>query len=234
MLRITLNRLVIAATFVFLPVALVAAPVSGLYQIVSGEFTACCGIAGPIRQALPTDEQSFIELTVQGERATVAILGSDGRNVFTVSTCAPASPFPFQLTNGLVSSNRIEFVSAPDFPSWNYTATDVTNGLRLDGGLMLSPGLCADVPTDFAHSNVVAMLMPTATIRVSEVEVCWNSLTNVTYQVQFRSMLTTNEWTNLGPPRPGNGSTDCITDPVQRDQPRRFYRVVPATPGTSK
>ncbi|MFI5224697.1 MAG: hypothetical protein ACHQX3_10760, partial [Nitrospirales bacterium] len=38
---------------------------------------------------------------------------------------------------------------------------------------------------------------PLATIRASQVEVCWNSISNLTYQVQYRSDLTTNLWTSL-------------------------------------
>ena len=64
---------------------------------------------------------------------------------------------------------------------------------------------------------------PTSTIRVSQVEVCWNSVTNLLYQVQYKSALTANEWTNLGPPVTGTGS-DCITDAVTSEQ--RFYRVI--------
>ena len=233
MLSIRFHPLAIVAVSIFFSVALAAAPASGLYQIVSGNFTACCGLLGEIRQSLPNDEQSFIEVTVdpQGERATIAILGDDGRTLFTLFTCPPATPFPFELPNGFVTSNRIEFISPPGIPSWNYTVSNLANGLRLDGRLMVSPGFCADIPTDFGHSNVVALLVPGTTIRDSEVEVCWNALSNVTYQAQYRSTLTTNGWTNLGAPRPGNGSTDCVTDEVQRDQPRRFYRVVPGTPG---
>jgi hypothetical protein len=65
-----------------------------------------------------------------------------------------------------------------------------------------------------------------ATIRVSQVEVCWNSQTGVLYQPQYRSVLTTNVWTALGSPVPGNGSTNCITDAVLNGEPARFYRVV--------
>ena len=38
---------------------------------------------------------------------------------------------------------------------------------------------------------------PLVTLRASQVEVCWNSKSNVTYQVQYRSDLTTNIWTSL-------------------------------------
>jgi hypothetical protein len=46
---------------------------------------------------------------------------------------------------------------------------------------------------------------PTLTVQCSTVDVCWNSLTNYTYQVQYRSDLTTNQWVNLGQPIPGTG-----------------------------
>src|SRR6185369_11619561 len=38
---------------------------------------------------------------------------------------------------------------------------------------------------------------PLVTLRASQVEVCWNSISNLTYQVQYRSDLTTNVWTSL-------------------------------------
>ena len=64
---------------------------------------------------------------------------------------------------------------------------------------------------------------PTLTIRVSQVEICWNSVTNLLYQVQYRSDLTTNQWANLGPSFPGTGH-DCVTDAVSAE--KRFYRVI--------
>jgi Concanavalin A-like lectin/glucanases superfamily len=64
---------------------------------------------------------------------------------------------------------------------------------------------------------------PTASIRVSQVEVCWNSVSNLLYQVQYRSDLTTNQWANFGPPVAGTGY-DCVTDAVSAET--RFYRVI--------
>lgn len=66
---------------------------------------------------------------------------------------------------------------------------------------------------------------PTVSASVACMDVCWDSLTNRLYQVQYRSSLTTNQWVNLGNPVAGNGGTNCITDPV-RGEPQRFYRVV--------
>jgi hypothetical protein len=66
---------------------------------------------------------------------------------------------------------------------------------------------------------------PLVTIRTSQVEVCWNSISNLTYQVQYRSDLTANVWTSLMDCVRGTGSTSCIFDPVVVGQPQRFYRV---------
>ena len=67
--------------------------------------------------------------------------------------------------------------------------------------------------------------LPLVTIRVSQVEVCWNSISNLTYQVQYRSDLTTNVWTSLGGCIRSTNSTSCINDPIAVGQPQRFYRV---------
>jgi hypothetical protein len=37
--------------------------ISGLYQISSGSYNECCGIAGEIDESLPNPYQVFIELT---------------------------------------------------------------------------------------------------------------------------------------------------------------------------
>jgi hypothetical protein len=67
---------------------------------------------------------------------------------------------------------------------------------------------------------------PKMSIRVSEVEVCWTSLTNATYRVEYRSDLTTNTWVTLTNCVPSAGTETCIYDKVLRGQPQRFYRVV--------
>jgi len=67
---------------------------------------------------------------------------------------------------------------------------------------------------------------PLLTIRASQVEVCWNSISNLTYQVQYRSDLTTNLWTSLGDCIRSTNSTSCVVDPIGVGQPQRFYRVL--------
>jgi hypothetical protein len=73
-------------------------------------------------------------------------------------------------------------------------------------------------------TSVDESLAPRLSIEVSEVRLCWNSLSNRTYQIQYRSPPDANSWINLGEPIPGNGIVKCITDPVVG--PRRFYQVL--------
>ena len=68
--------------------------------------------------------------------------------------------------------------------------------------------------------------VPHATLRFSQVEVCWTSESNKQYQVQYQSALTTNAWLNLGSPLPGTGTINCVNDPIARGTPQRFYRVL--------
>lgn len=85
----------------------------------------------------------------------------------------------------------------------------------------------ATTNTDVALDNVsVEPVRPPLSIYVSCVDICWPSLTNTFYQVQYRSDLTTNAWTDFGAPVQGNGSAMCYTDNSVRQQPQRFYRVV--------
>jgi hypothetical protein len=65
---------------------------------------------------------------------------------------------------------------------------------------------------------------PHLTIKVSQVELCWESEATHFYQIQYRSDLTTNEWVDLGAPIVGNGTTNCIPESATFE--RRFYRVV--------
>jgi len=204
----------------------------GLYQIISGTYTECCGFAGGIDRLLPYERQSFVRLTIgpQSNLATMTFLGQDMQTGFSIAPCPSGDPIPFSFNYGFISSNTIFFHVDPGPPPnsefWSYSVSNSADALRIDGAVGINQNLCADVPTRFYHSNVVAVLMPETVIRVSEVEFCWNSVSNRIYQAQFRSALTTNAWMNLGSPVTGNGSTNCVTDKVPAGEPQRFYRVL--------
>ena len=233
MKRLTYIALTIAvASGLLYRASAAAGPAGGWYQIISGNYIECCGIGGDVHCALPNGRQRFVKLTIdsQSHLATMAFLGEDSRTIFSVVPCPPGDPINFSFDYGFALSDSIVFQVDPGPPPygiyWNYTVSNSTDRLRIDGVLGTALQTCVDVPTQFSHSNVVAVLVPTASIRVSEVEVCWNSVSNRNYQVQYRSALATNVWTNLGSPITGNGSTTCITDKVALGQPQRFYRFL--------
>lgn len=67
-------------------------------------------------------------------------------------------------------------------------------------------------------------LRPQVGIACSQVRLCWESLLEQSYQVQYRTALAPDTWINLGSPLQGSGSTLCATDDIGGTQ--RFYRVV--------
>jgi hypothetical protein len=69
---------------------------------------------------------------------------------------------------------------------------------------------------------------PLAHVRLSCVEVCWQSQNNIQYQVQWKPALPTTNWFNLGPVITGNGSELCVTDYPRGTN--RVYRVQLVSP----
>lgn len=69
-------------------------------------------------------------------------------------------------------------------------------------------------------------LTPALSIRISQFELCWQSASNNWYQVQYSTVANTNQWTPLSTTwSMGNGATQCTTDSVLLNTPRRFYRL---------
>lgn len=65
---------------------------------------------------------------------------------------------------------------------------------------------------------------PLVAISVSQVDVCWATETNRTYQVERRATGSSGPWTLLGAPISGPGGRTCIVDTV-RGELHQFYRV---------
>jgi hypothetical protein len=208
-------------------------PTSALYQIVSGRYIACCGIAGPFVEPLPNAKEAFIELTVdrQNNLAQMKFLGQDMHTVLRVPPAACRSGFAYAFTNGIIFPDHIQFGDpwvppVPGQPSFSFVISNSMDKLSINGTVISPCPGSADLPEEFQHTNVAAVLMPTATIRVSEFQVCWNAASNRTYQAQYRSTQTTNAWVELGPPVPGTGSPICIRDQVPAGQSQRYYRLL--------
>jgi|GEM_PF-2686270 hypothetical protein len=141
-------------------------PVSGLYEITAGHYSECCGFAGiPIGGTLPNEIQKYARFTVDpsGQSATLTFLAEDARTVFSTMPCPPAGDIRFSFDHGLVFPDRTVFHVDPGPPPfqiyWNYTVSNAPNRLRIDGQLGTARAACADTPTRFSHSNVVAVLI---------------------------------------------------------------------------
>ena len=142
-------------------------PVSGLYQIISGRYTECCGIAGPFIYSLPDTNQYYVQLTVdsQGNRAQMAFLGEDLHTVFSTAPGGPGTGFTFLFTTGVVSSDDIQFEPEVQVPEnhqkWNYSASGSAAGLRINGVAIAPIWGSADIPEEFEHTNILAILVAT-------------------------------------------------------------------------
>src|SRR5204863_7561550 len=67
---------------------------------------------------------------------------------------------------------------------------------------------------------------PSLSIRFSQVELCWESETNKSYQFQYRSGLTANLWVGFGSTIEGDGKKMCVTDDIRVGEPQRFYQMI--------
>lgn len=67
---------------------------------------------------------------------------------------------------------------------------------------------------------------PVAHIRTSQVEVCWTSVPEATYRVEYRTDASASDWTVLAECVRATGTTTCILDALPTTPTRRLYRVV--------
>lgn len=66
---------------------------------------------------------------------------------------------------------------------------------------------------------------PAITIRTSQIEVCWTSVPDATYRVEWRTDVSPADWTPLVECVRSAGDTTCIQDSVAPGAAPRFYRV---------
>jgi hypothetical protein len=216
-----------------------AQPRSGLYQIQAGQYSECCGIAGGFEYELPDARQAFIDLSIDRSRnsAHMRILQGDKQTVFRPGWSRSLPRFDFD--NGMILPDRIEFESLLNpFPDegtrYKYVLYYANDTLSLNGDL--HHPICCDIPMDYNHTNVAAIFLHAATLSIRvleypwtfegssprEIEVCWDTMTNRNYQLQFLSP--TNTWINFGAPLAGTGARRCIKHDVLL-APGRIYRV---------
>jgi hypothetical protein len=125
------------------------------------------------------------------------------------------------------SSGSLSFVRGGFMVTLSEFSVSPPPNLDLVSHFSTSPGDTED--TAGSLTLTVTEAPPALNIEVSEIRVCWNSESNHLYQVQYRSELTTNQWTDLFPTNiAATGTETCIYDDIPRGRPQRFYRVLEA------
>ena len=164
---------------------------------------------GVIRFTVPMGESgSYRIATTAGSRLNGTIAGDTDFHLVHNGTELFGQNLPHDSTAGytntlnLAEGDTIDFMSGHGLDRREY-----------GGGLKISATLSALV------------LLPALRIRVSQVEICWQTLSNATYQLQYQEAMNTNGWAALGGAVPGNGKIFCTNDVVLPGQPRRFYQL---------
>lgn len=108
------------------------------------------------------------------------------------------------------------------------TGFDNATGLKFgdEGSLYVS---------EYANNRVLRItpVAPILTAQISAanlaLDLCWDSATNLQYQLQYSPTLNSNKWTNFGSPFQGTGGNICVTNQVDGVN-QRFYRLMVELP----
>lgn len=215
-----------------------AQPAGGIYEIRSGRYTECCGIAGPLLTLLPESRQASVHLAFDPAGARLTFLGQDLETVFSIPPLSPRPGFVYALSNGMVFPDRIEFRGQGPSPVQlsgqtflDYTVSNLADGLRINGTLVLPCLFCADVPTQFKHTNVVAVWLPPPPV-IEDVQREGDLLRfrftgepPYDYFVEFTDSLPSTGWLSLTNFRAKLATIEAVvTDPLT-NRPARFYRI---------
>jgi hypothetical protein len=153
------------------------------------------------------------------------------------------SPMYIQMTNTTFSGTnslgtfRLRANTSTTKPSSGQTLLAPTSGGYLISGLINAQweGFGSGITWKPASTNVYLELSgpsvaPSILLQINQptagnVQVCWPTQTNYLYQVQKLSSLAGTNWSNLGSPLPGTGSTICQSYSSVGGS-NQFYRVV--------
>ncbi len=185
--------------------------------------------------------RALVQNTTDGDRA-VDLQGLNGPPFSSLSTSIPTAPgAPYTLSfdaspgnspnHGVVScgsltnqlfSGVVNPLGQPSiFTHYTFRFTALSSNTTIFFQVTDSDGFGPVIDKVSAES-----VRPFLSIRVSQVEICWRTITNAWYQLQYRSAMTTNQWTPLAPAWvAGDGATYCTNDAVLVGQAQRFYQV---------
>ena len=145
----------------------------------------------------PGSSPGLVTVTGDAPRLSAPLIGT-----------SPAPDGETLLDSPFVWSRHTEtFTADSSFSTLRFAGPDVP-----DGGYI------------FVDNVSVVAVPPRLKIRFSEVELCWDTVSNETYRVEYRPNVEDGAWTLLECVL-GNGRTKLIYDKIPVDAPRRFYRL---------
>lgn len=151
------------------------APITSLYQVLSGTYAECCGFTGvPIQTPLPSGEQTFVQLALDpgSGLTTFSVLGPDGRTVFTTTPCLPSGVVTLQFAGGVPQRDSLQFAGSTDPASgartWNFMVILNGDQIVVDGELV-QESFCSDSPTHFSLQSLFARLIAPPYVNIVEI-----------------------------------------------------------------
>jgi hypothetical protein len=192
----------------------------GYYNMASTDIASCGGVSGIRHPGAGFLAGIFLGPTEPTDPAPNILDFNEAGLGTNFPSISPAIGQVFFIGDGLTGTGT---GTAQQFlvPA---SATRLFLGLVDGFGYTGLPGQYQDNSGSFTATFTITPSAPRLSIEVSQVRLCWNSETNKSYQIQYRSESTTNQWADLGAPITGNGATVCTTNDVAT--PPRFYRVV--------
>jgi len=205
-----------------------------LWQLATASPSLLNGVFAPGYPA-PQDGQQYIALGVEADGTPDGV-----SQAFAITNAGPyvltwfdSTPLGFSTTSPYsvsVFNSDAQAVAVRNLDAYHGTTNWVSHSMQLTlSSDTYTLVLRAEPPIGHVGSaldNVsLTRSCPPASIRVSEVEVCWPSVSNAVYRVDYRSDFTTNTWVQLFTNVVAIGRETCVTDRVVRGTPQRFYRV---------
>lgn len=139
--------------------------ITSLYEITSGRFVEIGSIAGVLQYQLPGIGSSFVEISLDdSDDASIRILNQN------MDTNWFFRPENLTSSMGSLVGNQLSFTGVARHPygfsflqdymgQLSYTVNFAQDSLQLDGSVFYDP-LCCDIPYEFRHVNVQAVLVP--------------------------------------------------------------------------
>ena len=202
-------------------------------EVFATELCGCCGRFHRISGVHTNGNITILEpdLFPTGNwPAGVAVHPSNGTAYFAQQGHCSNPPAP--RISELGGANRVLELSQIPVglaitPEGDRLCVVTTNSLQILDVATFAPLTNLSLP---GQTHAIALgrvnLSPTLEIRISQVELCWQTAQNTWYQLQYRSSFTTNQWSALSTNwATGNGGRFCTSDAVLPGAPQRFYRL---------